>query len=96
MRVEQRLWTVEHLLELRGEINLNPAWQRGPAWSPARRVLLIDSILRDMDVPKIYLRLLPAGGLYRYEAVDGQQRLRAIWDYWEAPVEGNALCPALA
>lgn len=91
MRVEQRLWTIERLLELRGEINLNPAWQRGPAWSPARRALLIDSILRDMDVPKIYLRLLPPGGLYRYEAVDGQQRLRAIWDFWEAPVDGEPL-----
>jgi hypothetical protein len=44
-------------------------------------VLLIDSILRQMDVPKIYLRKLPAGGLHRYEAVDGQQRLRAIWDF---------------
>jgi hypothetical protein len=34
-----------------------------------------------MDIPKIYLRKTPKGGIYRYEAVDGQQRLRAIWDF---------------
>jgi hypothetical protein len=89
MKVEQRLWTIEKLIGMREEINLNPAWQRGPAWAPARRVLLIDSILRNMDVPKIYLRKLSAGGLFTYEAVDGQQRLRAIWDFWEPAVDGD-------
>lgn len=85
MKVDQHLWTIADLIALKDKINLNPAWQRGPAWKDARRVLLIDSILRDMDVPKIYLRKLPAGGLYEYEAVDGQQRLRAIWDFAAAP-----------
>lgn len=89
MKVEQKLWSIEQLLALKKSINLNPAWQRGPAWRPARRVLLIDSILRGMDVPKIYLRKLPPGGIHDYEVVDGQQRLRAIWDFAEAPVEGD-------
>jgi Protein of unknown function DUF262 len=83
MKVQQRLWTVEKILALKSEIDLNPAWQRGPAWPPARRVLLIDSILRGMDVPKIYLRKCQSGGLYKYEAVDGQQRLRAIFDFYD-------------
>jgi hypothetical protein len=81
MKVTQALWSIEKLVGLKEKINLNPAWQRGPAWKEGRRVLLIDSILRSMDVPKIYLRKLPAGGLFDYEAVDGQQRLRAIWDF---------------
>ncbi len=34
-----------------------------------------------MDIPKIYLRRLPAKGPYRFDAVDGQQRLRAIWEF---------------
>jgi len=89
MKVEQRLWTIEKLIARKDEINLNPAWQRGPAWKDARRVLLIDSILRDMDVPKIYLRKLPAGELFKYEAVDGQQRLRAIWDFAATPVAAD-------
>ncbi|WP_267382216.1 MULTISPECIES: DUF262 domain-containing protein [unclassified Sphingomonas] len=81
MKVEQGLWTIQTLIDQKDSINLSPAWQRGPAWRENRRVLLIDSILRNMDVPKIYLRKLPAGGLHAYEAVDGQQRLQAIWDF---------------
>lgn len=81
MKVQQALWSIKKLVELRDKIDLNPAWQRGLAWKDPRRILLIDSILRGMDVPKIYLRKLPPGGMYDYEAVDGQQRLRAIWDF---------------
>jgi hypothetical protein len=32
-----------------------------------------------MDIPKVYLRKLAAAGAYKFDAVDGQQRLRAIW-----------------
>lgn len=85
MKVEQVLWSIQDLLTRKDKINLNPAWQRGPAWRESRRVLLVDSILRGMDIPKIYLRRLPSGGLYDYEAVDGQQRLRAIWDFLTSP-----------
>lgn len=81
MRLRQRGWKVDQLVRDQAEINLNPAWQRGPAWKPPRQVLLIDSILRGMDIPKIYLRALPKGGLHAYDAVDGQQRLRAIWQF---------------
>ena len=81
MEIEQVQWTVERLVNDRALINLNPAWQRGPAWKPARQVLLIDSILRGMDIPKVYLRSLPAGGMHSHDAVDGQQRLRAIWEF---------------
>lgn len=81
MRIRQRRWKVEKLVRDQAQINLNPAWQRGPAWKPQRQVLLIDSILRGMDIPKVYLRALPTGGLHAYDAVDGQQRLRAIWEF---------------
>jgi hypothetical protein len=42
-----------------------------------------------MDVPKIYLRKLPPGGLYDYEAVDGQQRLRTLWDFIAPKSQAN-------
>ena len=41
---------------------------------------LIDSILRGYDIPKIYLRESPDDA-YEHEIVDGQQRLRAIWEF---------------
>lgn len=81
MQIRQRQWTLDRLYRERSSINLNPAWQRGPAWRPQRQVLLVDSILRGMDIPKIYLRKLPAGGMHAYDAVDGQQRLRAVWEF---------------
>lgn len=64
-------------------IDPKPAYQRGAVWSLERKQLLIDSLLRGYDIPKIYLRVLPAGGIYESEVVDGQQRLRTIWEYLE-------------
>ncbi|MBX8619201.1 DUF262 domain-containing protein [Pseudomonas cichorii] len=81
MKIKQHTWSIEKLAGLHAAINLNPVWQRGAAWKPARKALLIDSILRSMDIPKIYLRKLPANATHRYDAVDGQQRMRAIWEF---------------
>lgn len=78
MQVKQETWPISKLATHKSVINLNPAWQRGPAWKLPRQVLLIDSILRGMDIPKVYLRKLHENA-YSYDAVDGQQRLRSIW-----------------
>lgn len=80
MKVEQKSWTIEELVAQKDKIELNPVWQRGPAWKPPRQVLLLDSILRGMDIPKVYLRKL-SHGMFTHDAVDGQQRLRAIWTF---------------
>ena len=81
MEIRQEAWTIEKLFTRRGQINLNPQWQRGPAWKQSRQVLLIDSILRGMDIPKVYLRERKGDAVYSHDAVDGQQRLRAIWEF---------------
>jgi len=81
MRIEQDNWTTRRLFDQRDHIDLNPTWQRGPAWKNPRQVLLIDSILRGMDIPKVYLRRLAADAAFGHDAVDGQQRLRAIWSF---------------
>jgi Protein of unknown function DUF262 len=81
MRVVQTRWTIDDLIQAKSRIDLNPAWQRGPAWRAPRQVLLIDSILRGMDIPKVYLRRLSTKNPYTYDAVDGQQRLRAVWEF---------------
>lgn len=62
---------------------LNPDFQRGEVWSPAAKSFLIDSILRKLPIPKVYLRTtvdLTTKKSIR-EVVDGQQRLRAILDF---------------
>lgn len=65
------------------ELVLNPSFQRRSVWDPQARTLLIDSILRRMPVPKIYMRTKIDTRTKRSvrEVVDGQQRLRAILDF---------------
>lgn len=62
---------------------LNPAFQRRSVWSPAARSYLIDTILRQMPIPKIYLRTTIDARRQTAirEVVDGQQRMRAILDF---------------
>lgn len=52
-------------------------------WDKARKSLLIDSILRGYDVPMIYLRKTNGSLPYQFEVVDGQQRLRAVWEFMD-------------
>ena len=70
-------WHREHRLVL------DPDFQRGNVWTPAARSYLIDTILRQLPMPKIYLRTTINLGTKASvrEVVDGQQRLRAIIDF---------------
>lgn len=89
--------TIQTYLGLRSSLILNPTYQRGDVWDKTRKQLLIDSILREYDIPKIYLRKVSKSP-YRTEVVDGQQRTRAIIEFTEnvfplpaaaAPVDGE-------
>lgn len=71
-------WSVEKLHKKRDSITF-PEYQRQPnLWSDSKKSLLIDSILQDIDIPKLYFNRTE--GL-QYEVVDGQQRLWAIWGF---------------
>jgi Protein of unknown function DUF262 len=64
---------------------LNPHFQRGKVWPPAARSYLIDTILKELPIPKIYFRTqinVTTKQSVR-EVVDGQQRLRAIIEFSE-------------
>lgn len=68
-------------------INVEPWYQRrGEVWTLEKRQLLIDSILNDYDIPKLYFHSLTPGqrseyGNFDYSIVDGRQRLEAIWSF---------------
>ena len=81
MKISHETKKISELVKLRDEIHLNPAWQRGAVWSPSKQALLIDSILRGYDIPMIYLRECAPTTPYKYEVVDGQQRLRSLWNF---------------
>ncbi|MHB8288697.1 MAG: DUF262 domain-containing protein [Acidimicrobiales bacterium] len=81
MRRQTSEWTVRMLADLRGRINTDAEYQRGEVWSEPQQQLLIDSILRGFDLPKIFLRKLPDGSEYLFDVVDGVQRLTSIWRF---------------
>jgi hypothetical protein len=76
-------WTTEKLSQLSDSIDPKPQYQRGDAWDDRNRSLLIDSILSNFDIPKIYLRHSKRLGPFDYEVADGQQRLKAVWRFLE-------------
>ena len=59
-----------------------PDWQREKVWAKDRKQKLIDSILRGWRLPKLYF-LLTSDEPEEFEVVDGQQRLLAIWEFFD-------------
>ncbi|MGV8895044.1 MAG: DUF262 domain-containing protein [Rhodoglobus sp.] len=74
---------------IQDEIDMEPLYQRpSEIWPISKRQLLIDSILNDFDLPKIYLHefLEPQykdGKRLKFALVDGKQRLAAIFGFMD-------------
>jgi len=69
----------------RRELILTPVFQRRSVWSAKARSFLIDTIIRGLPIPKIFMRhdIDPRTRKSKREIVDGQQRLSAILNYLE-------------
>lgn len=59
-----------------------PDWQRTEVWSQDRKQQLIDSVLRGWKLPKFYFLRMP-DQREEFEVVDGQQRLNAIFEFFD-------------
>jgi hypothetical protein len=73
----------------RTKIDMNPTYQRhGRIWSVTDKAFLIDSVLNEYDVPKIYMADFTFGysSLNKkslpYAIIDGKQRLEALFDFF--------------
>jgi Protein of unknown function DUF262 len=80
--------TILKIYSEKDDIIVNPEYQRnGDIWSLEKRQLLIDSILNDYDIPKIYFhKFNPAERSKsgkQYAIIDGRQRLETIWKFIE-------------
>src|SRR5690606_16397927 len=78
--------TIMLLYSERNEIRLDPPYQRmGGVWTKEKKQLLIDSILNDYDIPKIYFHAYSREQKEEtgidYAVIDGRQRLETIWDF---------------
>ena len=60
-----------------------PDVQRSLVWTTDQKRLLIDSLIREYDVPKVYLKQVLEDGIVYYDVYDGQQRLDAVYSYFE-------------
>jgi hypothetical protein len=85
-RISQLLQSaILYLYTKRKEIQIDPSYQRmGEVWTLEKRQLLIDSIINDFDVPKIYFHDLQdysKTSKFEYAIIDGRQRLEAIWQF---------------
>lgn len=80
MSITKMTWTAQSAFRRRKGIDTNPDYQRPAVWTRAQKQLLIDSMLREYDVPKFYLHRT---GKDTYDVIDGQQRLRAIWEFFD-------------
>jgi Protein of unknown function DUF262 len=71
-------WSVEKLEKERNRISF-PEYQREKSlWPVEKKSMLIDSILKEIDIPKLYFNRLKDNDI---EVVDGQQRLWSIWEF---------------
>jgi len=66
-----------------GQLKLAPEFQRNSVWPLAAKAYLIDSIISDRPVPMLFFQRTtsPQTGRPVYEVIDGQQRLRAIFEF---------------
>lgn len=64
-----------------GKLEIQPDFQRRAVWSEQARILLIDSILKGIPMPKIFIaQKIKDKRTYRV-VIDGQQRIKAILDF---------------
>ena len=99
MEISKKPWPILSVCGIKERIDTNPDFQRPAVWSRGQKQLLIDTILRGYDIPKLYWRKISTKP-EKFDVVDGQQRLRAIFEFHEGgfplakdadPVNGDAI-----
>ncbi|NGU67432.1 DUF262 domain-containing protein [Clostridium perfringens] len=66
-----------------GELEISPKYQRNSVWNIKAKSYLIDTIIRGLPVPQIFMRQMVdiRTRRTRREIIDGQQRLRTILEF---------------
>lgn len=76
-------WTTETIVSQlrRGNIILNPSFQRRDAWKPQQKSRFIESLILGLPIPQIVLaELKERRG--KFLVLDGKQRLLSILQFW--------------
>ena len=80
MERKRESYPITTLCELKDNIDTNPDYQRPLVWKNSNKQLLIDTILRGLDIPKFYWKQIDEE---HFEVIDGQQRIRTIWEFYD-------------
>lgn len=69
-------------------IDLDADYQREKIWSTKNQEELLDSILVDIDIPKLYLVEIKDSKQFDYECIDGKQRMTTLVRFFK-PEKGE-------
>lgn len=69
------------------EVDLEPDFQRGEVWGVDKQQMLIDTILRDWQMPPIFMVVNEESGTK--EVLDGHQRLTSIVNFFNDAIRVN-------
>ena len=74
-----------HQLFSNGQLTLAAEFQRNAVWPRPAKAYLIDTILNDRPIPLLFFQRTTSAqkGLPSYTVIDGQQRLRAIFEFMD-------------
>lgn len=87
MKFMVKQWKLIDLYKKRHRINF-PVYQRGEVWSEDKNRLLVDSIFRGIDIPKLYLYYFKSkDGTRKWDCIDGHQRIKAIVGFFDGEFE---------
>jgi hypothetical protein len=81
MKMNKRPLPLSTICSYESRVDPRPDYQGPLAWSRKQKQLLLDTILREYDIPKMYWRAVKRVDGIEYEVVDGQQRIRTIWEF---------------
>lgn len=72
--------------------NFDPGYQRDSVWSEEKKSFLIDSILKNIPIPPIFLHLIidDESGKTSFAVIDGKQRLSSIIAFIEGVIASSS------
>jgi len=77
-------------------IDLDADYQREKIWSRDNQLNLIDSIVKNIDIPKIYLARVQGNENFDFECIDGKQRMATLLSFFKPEPDETPLTVRIA
>jgi len=77
-------------------IDLDADYQRDKIWSRENQETLIDSIVQNIDIPKLYLARVKGNENFDFECIDGKQRMTTLLSFFKPEPKETPLAVRIA